>query len=177
MQVEPEVVCLGFELRDYLKDEIQKRIDHLEKYFDNIISCRVKVEMEPKHRKAKDVYSVSIELGVPNARLFVNHQPSDDLRVAVREAFGSIRRELEDYVRKQRGDVKVHEPQPHGKVIRLVADEDYGFLESEVGDDVYFHRNSVLDGGFDDLEIGSPVRYQAEVGEKGLQATTVHLIR
>jgi hypothetical protein len=37
----------------------------------------------------------------------------------VRDAFDAIRRELEDYVRRRRGDVKTHHGPAHGTVIRL----------------------------------------------------------
>jgi cold shock CspA family protein len=43
-------------------------------------------------------------------------------------------------------------------------------------EEVYFHRNSVLHGEFDRLAIGMGVRYTAEVGEKGLQATSVQIV-
>ena len=40
----------------------------------------------------------------------------------------------------------------------------------------YFHRNSVLHGGFERLRIGSKVRFIEEPGEKGPQASTVTLL-
>ncbi len=41
---------------------------------------------------------------------------------------------------------------------------------------ILFHANSVNNDAFDQLEIGSEVRFVEEEGEKGPQATTVHLI-
>jgi cold shock CspA family protein len=44
------------------------------------------------------------------------------------------------------------------------------------GREIYFHRNSVIDGDFDSLEIGSEVRFNEEAGDEGPQASTVYLI-
>jgi cold shock CspA family protein len=49
--------------------------------------------------------------------------------------------------------------------VRLFPDEGYGFLTNEDGEEVYFHRNSVLEGVFDQLRAGSDVRFDAELGE------------
>ena len=51
----------------------------------------------------------------------------------------------------------------------------YGFLETPGGREIYFHKNSVLDGGFGRLKIGTAVRFAEEEGEKGPQASTVRL--
>lgn len=58
----------------------------------------------------------------------------------------------------------------------LVPEEGYGFLETPDGHEIHFHRNSVLHPGFDRLEIGTEVRFAEELGEKGVQASTVAII-
>jgi len=47
-----------------------------------------------------------------------------------------------------------------------VAGEGYGFIETAVGREVYFHRNSVLDDAFEHLTVGSEVRFAEEMGRK-----------
>jgi len=69
--------------------------------------------------------------------------------------------------------VKAHATPPHGRVIRLFPDQGYGFIAAPDGRELYFHRNSVLSGGFEKLEVGSEVSYAEEEGEKGPQASTV----
>ncbi len=39
--------------------------------------------------------------------------------------------------------------------------------------EIYFHRHSVVDGGFDRLAIGTEVAFAEEAGKKGPQASTV----
>ena len=41
------------------------------------------------------------------------------------------------------------------------------------GREIYFHRNSVIDGDFARFEIGTEVSFAEELGDKGPQATTV----
>jgi cold shock CspA family protein len=99
--------------------------------------------------------------------------------VALGEVFDEATRQLEDYVRRARWDVKQHGRTPHARVAKLMAGEGpgtrYGFLETHDGREIYFHEHSVLHGRFDDLEIGTEVRYAEEEGEEGPQASTVAL--
>ena len=50
------------------------------------------------------------------------------------------------------------------------------FRHCEVSEEIYFHRNAVLDGAFDRLSIVSEVAFVEEEGEKGPQASTIRLI-
>ena len=75
-----------------------------------------------------------------------------------------------------RGWSRVHEGQPVGTVARLDPAGEFGFLRSSNGEEIYFHRNSVLDGAFSELAVGSRVVFTDEIGEKGPQATTVKLL-
>ncbi|MEJ7591537.1 MAG: cold shock domain-containing protein [Planctomycetaceae bacterium] len=120
-------------------------------------------------------------LSVPRRELVVNHNPGKDethtdAYIAIRHAFKAMRRELDDYVREIRGDVKSHETSPHGKVSELFPMEDYGFNKTPEGRRVYFHRNAVLDGQFDELDLDSEVCFAEELGDKGPQASTVRLV-
>ena len=74
------------------------------------------------------------------------------------------------------GMIKSHEGQPIGTVVRLDPAGEFGFLRSSDGEEFYFHRNSVLDGNFSELAVGSRVTFADEIGEKGPQATTVKLL-
>ena len=41
---------------------------------------------------------------------------------------------------------------------------------------MYFHRNSVLHNHWERLSVGTGVRYEPQLGEKGMQASTVELV-
>jgi cold shock CspA family protein len=74
-----------------------------------------------------------------------------------------------------RGDAKTHAAPTIGRIVRLFAERDYGFLVTSDGDEVYLHRNAVLGRGFDKLRLGDAVRYvvHEDEGEQGPQASTV----
>ena len=72
------------------------------------------------------------------------------------------------------GMIKSHEGQPVGTVVRLDPAGEFGFLRSSDGQEIYFHRNSVLGGT--KLEEGARVTFVEEAGRKGPQASTVKLM-
>ena len=91
----------------------------------------------------------------------------------MRDAFDAARRQLEDYARRLRVDTKTHEPQAHGRIVRLFPD--HGFIQSSDGQEIYLHRNVVAAGKLADLPVGDEVRFHVHEGEgeKGPQASTV----
>jgi cold shock CspA family protein/ribosome-associated translation inhibitor RaiA len=161
--------------------EVRKRAEKLERFFPLIVNCRVVVEKPHKHHKGGNIYMVKIDLTVPEKKLVVNREhpmrkSHEDIFVAIRDAFDAARRQLEEYAEVERGDVKAHESVPTGRVSRLYPEEGYGFIEGFGGREIYFHRNSVLDG-FEALKVGVEVRFEEEEGEKGPQASTVKIVQ
>ena len=61
-----------------------------------------------------------------------------------------------------------------GVVARL--GEEYGFIRTVDGRDVYFHKNSVLDFDWDALDEGAGVAFEEEDGNEGPQASTVRVV-
>jgi len=105
------------------------------------------------------------------------HHAHEDVFVAIRDAFDAAQRQLADYARRQRGATKAHDDGGVARVCRLFLEDGYGFIATVDGSEVYFHRNSVIDGAFDTLKVGSEVRLAIEAGDKGPQASTVHIVR
>jgi cold shock CspA family protein len=71
---------------------------------------------------------------------------------------------------------KRHEPQPTGTIARMDPSGEFGFIATPEGQEIYFHRNSVLASASGRLEPGVRVTFAEEVGEKGPQASTVRLM-
>ena len=71
--------------------------------------------------------------------------------------------------------MKLHAVPDHGRIARLLAEQDCGFIVTGDGTEIYFHRNSVANGGFDKLTVGDEVRFVAQHSEsaEGPQASTV----
>lgn len=92
---------------------MREKAAKLEKFYDHITSCRVAVEAEHHHQHQGNLYKVRIDLSVPNKHLVVSKdhhdkQSHEDVYVALRDAFAAATRQLEEYVRIQRGEVKQH---------------------------------------------------------------------
>ena len=90
---------------------IRQEAAKLEKFFEKIISCRVIVEAPHRHHNQGNLFHVRIDLAVPQEELVVSHEQHDehaheDAYVVIRDAFNALHRQLEDYVRRRRGDVK-----------------------------------------------------------------------
>jgi len=62
---------------------------------------------------------------------------------------------------------------PSGEVTAVFPYQGFGFITGPDGEDLYFHRNAVADGGFDDLEVGDRVRFAESEGDEGPQASVV----
>jgi cold shock CspA family protein len=71
--------------------------------------------------------------------------------------------------------VKAHDVTAHGHVVEISKVDAYGFIQTDEHR-VYFNRASVLDNAFDDLDVGTPVAFVEERGEKGAQASTVRVL-
>ena len=159
---------------------VREKAEKLEQYYGRLTHLRVLVEAPERRHHKGNLFHVRIELGLPGKDLVVSRHPKnkhahEDVYVAVRDAFNAARRQLEDRSRRMNGRVKTHEAPLHGKVVRLFAYEGYGFVETSGGQEIYFHKNSVLRDGFDALEVGCEVRLVIAEGESadGPQATTV----
>ena len=161
---------------DAIQDTIRKKAEKLNQFSDRIMSCRVLVEAPHRHQHKGVLYNVRIDLTVPGSELVVKREPHEDLYVAIRDAFDAARRRLQSFSRRRRGDIKHHEVPPHGTVVALDPDRDHGFLRTPDEREIYFHRNSVLNGGFEQLEGGSEVRFAEEDGDEGPQASTVTMV-
>ena len=180
MQLPLQISFHNMDASDAVDARIREKAAKLDRFADRIMSCRVVVEAPNRRGHKGKLYHVRIDMTVPGAgEIVVNREAPEnhaheDVYVAVRDAFNAAARQLEDHARKRRGEVKTHEAPLHGKVARMFPD--YGFIAASDGRDIYFHRNSVVEGTFEELEEGSEVRLVvAETeGEKGPQASTVH---
>jgi ribosomal subunit interface protein len=162
-----------------LEADIREKAAKLEEFYDRITSARVVVETPHRRHRQGKLFHVRLDLRVPGREIVVSREPAghhayEDVYVAIRDAFDAAKRQLEDYVREVRGSVKTHEPLPQGRIAGLHPEEDYGFIATPDGREVYFHRHSVVDADFDRLRVGDEVRFVEEAGEQGPQASTVH---
>jgi ribosomal subunit interface protein len=178
MQIPLQISFRNMDPSPAVEARIRERAAKLERFHGRITGCTVVVEAPHRHHHKGKLYTVRIDIGVPGKNVVVDrgkpiNHAHEDVYVAVRDAFDAAVRRLEDQTRKMRGSVKAHAAPVHGKIENLFGE--YGFITTAEGNEVYFHRNSVVGADFDTLEVGNEVSLviAEKEGEKGLQASTV----
>jgi ribosomal subunit interface protein len=182
MQIPLRITFRDLPVSPAVEARIQDRAAVLERFHDRITGCHVVIEAHHRHQHQGRLYHVTIHLVVPEGEVVVTRDPAEhhaheDVYVAVRDAFDAAERRLQDRVRRLRGVIKQHEAIAHGTVERLFPE--YGFIRSALdGQEIYFHRNSVVNGKFDLLQAGTEVRFALHEGEgeQGAQASTVTFV-
>ncbi len=182
MQTPIEIAFQHCEPSEEIRAEIAKQAKRLERFSDRITSCHVMVAGPQTRHRHGDLFKIDVRIAMPEGHDVIvgkthGGAPEREHAVAaIREAFDAAVRQIEDVARDMRGQVKQHAVASHGRVKKLLAVQDYGFIETAEGREIYFHRNAVVDGAFDSLSVGSEVRFVEEAGVKGAQASTVHVI-
>ena len=133
---------------------------------------------------------VHIELGIPGRPdVVVSHEPDHlmrkyqrpDLHKAINEAFRIAERQLLDIKEQRDGRTKgIHHDGPNqalGQIAEMDPGGDFGFLLTQEGALLYFHRNAMLSGDFDDLRRGHEVYYVDAMGDTGPIASKVRVKR
>ena len=180
MQTEAQICFDDIPIDEQVREAALDAIADLERLSDRITGCHVVISQPHRHHQRGRLYSVRIDLFVPGAEIVVNRDhhldhAHEDVLVALRDAFLVARRLLEDHLHRLRGEEKAHLLPLHGRVTQIFPLQGYGFIKTPDGREVYFHRNAVSDHDYTMLDIGSSVTFGEEQGEKGPQATFVHL--
>lgn len=193
-----QITFRNIEPSERIEAVVRKEAAKLEKFYSGIMSCRVALEVPEHRRRYGGLYRVRIDLGVPGGELVIKNEPNlhrslqaeeqpktakqleintphKHVQVAIRDAFRLARRQLEEYARRQRRDVKTHESE-RARVVELFPRKGYGFLETADGRQLYFHKNSVLGGTFGRIKVGATVAFAEEQGDQGPQASTVRMV-
>lgn len=183
MQTPIEISFQHVEPSDEICALVREKAGHLEQVFDGITSCHVHIRAPHRRQQTGNLYEVTVEVRVPGRELVVRHDQTDTvrhehLRVAVRDAFAAMAIRLNRWKRQLEGNVKTHEGPLQGKVAEIHHDKGYGQIITTDNRLIYFHRNSVVAGSFDDLHPRDPVELVVQTGESGIgpQASTVRRI-
>lgn len=160
-----------------LEEEVRGHVAHLPRFHPRIHGCWVVLGKAENRHQRGNRWRVLVRVAIPGNDVVVSRTPPraehEDPYLAIADAFRAVERKLEDAIRVRRGEVKRRQDELlEGRVVRLA--DDHGFIASEHGEEVYFHRNSIIGGEFDALQVGEPVRFAEEEGIEGPQASTVH---
>ena len=161
------------ELSDEIRQEAEARLARLANGHTDLIDTWIDVARDGHHRKGHG--RVAIRCQARGAEL-VAHGEREDAELALHEALEVFEREVKR-MRERRKDRRIERtagPPLRGVIDQVRADADHGFLITDAGLRVYFHRNALAGG----LELeqrleGVAVALELEAGEMGPQATVV----
>jgi cold shock CspA family protein/ribosome-associated translation inhibitor RaiA len=167
-----------------IETEIRSRVDKLATRYRHLTGCRVAVERLHNQHRTGNIFDVHITLSVPGRDLAVSRQPKKakqryahpDIHTSIRDAFDAAERQLESFKGQLRDDTSAPSANAMaGRVMLIEPDADHGFLETPTGTQLYFHRDSVTNARFEDLQQGDSVHYVEEEGDAGPVATKVRI--
>jgi ribosomal subunit interface protein len=173
MKLPLQITLRDFPQSEALEAAIREKAEKLEQFYAGIMSCRVTVEMAGKHKHKGKEFVVRLDLTVPGKEIVINRDHHVDVYVALRDAFDVAKRQLEDFVRRQRGEVKAHEEGGRGRIARLLPEDGYGFIDALDGRELYFSAANVVNPSFERLVAGMSVTFLEEAAGEGLQAKRV----
>jgi cold shock CspA family protein len=161
------------EVGEVQRAEAEGRLQSLATQHDDLLSMRVSGHYSAHHRRGgREIRIVGKSKG---RDLFVSRM-RPELSRALHDAVDAFEHEVRNLRSRrtarppQRGDSPPH----LGLIDRVLVDDGYGFIVTDDGRSVYFHRNAVSGGlAFERLEEGQRIGLSLESGDDGLQATVV----
>src|SRR5512147_1347729 len=148
------------EIRDEERDAAERKLRALENGHNDLIDLRVSARPSSHHRHGGHEVRIACQA---RGKEIVAARTRPEIGLALNEAVDAFVREVRR-LRDRRGDRHAYDaasPPYLGIVDRVLRDEGYGFILTDGGDSVYFHRNAVHGGlDFDRLEEGVRVGLQ-----------------
>ena len=161
------------ELSEEIREDAEARLQRLADGHTDLIDTWIDVARDGHHRKGNG--RVAIRCQARGAEL-VAHGEREDAELALHEALEVFEREVKR-MRERRKDRRLERPAAptlRGVIDSIRPDADHGFLITESGLRVYFHRNALAGGlRLESLTEGLAVALEMEAGEHGPQATVV----
>jgi len=181
-QLVPEIIFHGVDRSEWVENYVADRLRRLERFAEGITRCHVTLKQEQASHRKGNPYSVMVDVRIPPQHDLAATKQKDirdmasQMPAVINAAFGAIERQVKRTAALRRYEQKVHDEQEHG-IVEKLCDDGYGFLRSLSDNrEVYFHRNSVLNGHFERLAVGTEVRFSAEQGDEGPQAASVQIV-
>jgi ribosome-associated translation inhibitor RaiA len=171
---------------EFIEALVRERVERLQRFHHNIIGARVVVEVPHRSSEGgKTPIGITVEIDVPGHKPLVAKGEQDrremkgDHSAIINRVFEAIERQLEQTSAIMNREVKNHgSAGDTGVVVRIFPEQNYGFVEVKDSPDLYFSRDVVASGAFDDIKIGTVVHITraATEGPMGPQASSVKLL-
>ena len=155
------------------REAIEERLRLLAEGHNDLIDVRIAAKPTRHHRRGGQEVTIACQA---RGKELVAARTREEVGLALYEALDAFEREVwrMRHRRSQQRWERPAGPPVQGVVDRVFRDEGYGFILTDDGEQVYFHRNAVQgDLAFDALEEGQRVGLNVEGGEEGPQANAV----
>ncbi|UFU12240.1 HPF/RaiA family ribosome-associated protein [Ideonella dechloratans] len=91
---------VGMEPSAALEAAVQEKVHKLDQFRSDLMSCRVTLAVDDKHKHQGRHFAVRIDLTFPGGELCVDKARGEDAYVALRDAFDDMKRQLQDAVQR-----------------------------------------------------------------------------
>ncbi len=176
MQQPLQITFRDFDYSEAVEQRIRTKMEKLDRVFYNIITCKVVVGLVQKHQHQGKLYNVNIYVSVPGHEFSVTHHPNENLYLALQGARNSMRDQLDEHRRRLYGGTKDHGEKLKGEIVRLMEDEEYGFISDEQNNEYYFNLGNLVNKHFYQLRLGNKVHFLPAIGNEGMQAHRVSVL-
>jgi ribosomal subunit interface protein len=177
MQQPLQVTFRDIDYSAAVEEHIISKANKLDHFFEHMTACEVVVSRVQKHQQQGKLNDVSIRLSVPGKTLSISHHPHENLYLAVKIAFDAMREQLESYRQRLQGDIKNHGERLQGEIVRLLPEDEYGFIVDDLGNEYYFNLGHLVNATFHQLHVGEHVRFMPAMGHDGQQARRVSVTK
>lgn len=179
MQQEPVITWRNVQRSEAVETIIRKRIEAIERFCPNAVGLRVTLDAPQKPRHAARGFDVRLHLEVPGpdlnvARTVRHGHAADDIVRAVNATFTALEKRIKEGRRITAGqEVKHHPAILHGEIVELEPELGYGFVRADDGREVYFQKDGLVAGTWENLSQGARLRFREQDGEQGPFAVDV----
>jgi ribosomal subunit interface protein len=165
-----EIQSLHVEVAPEWRTLIDDRLAMLAARYPELIRVHVTLKHGAHHQRGLE--EVDVVATCTGGTLRAGKQ-EETMRAAVHAALDALEREVAAQHEQRRRFGKAPGPRPSGTIAQIFTDRGYGFIRTDDGEEVYFHRHALQELEFESLTIGQPVELDLERGARGLQASRV----
>ena len=168
MPADVQISFRGMESSPSVEAQVRRRAEGLQQFSDRVSACRVMLEAAHRRHRQGTIYHVRVDLTAPGGEVVVGRgaRRGSCARGPARLDWRCIRCRPPP----ASGPTPARWPTKLSRRSdrpdrRVFAERDYAFLETDEGEEIYIHRNAVVDGGFDRLKVGDHVRFVVDLDE------------
>lgn len=103
MKQPAQIRFVGMEPSEAVEAAARRKLEKLDLFRPDILACRVTIALADKHRHQGRSFNVRVDVTVPEHEIAGDRTHDEDVHVALRDAFDDVKRQLQDTVRRVRG--------------------------------------------------------------------------